>query len=275
MLSSTRGRPIADRLPLLLLGGFVLLALIGSWITPFDPLATDAARALSPPSARNWFGTDHVGRDLFSRTIAAARIDLGIAAAAVLLAAIPGTLLGAAAGFRGGWADALLGRVSEVMLAVPLFLLAMAVAAVMGPSMSSLILATALVNLPFYMRLSRTEAARRRSAPYVEAARIGGSGEGRILRLLLLPEILPVVAVQSSVNLGWAMMNAAGLSFLGLGIRPPTPEWGLMVAEGARFVASGAWWVAAFPGLALMLAILACNLSGDRLRGWLAVRGRE
>lgn len=272
MSSSIRGRRIIPEgaVALTLLACFVLLAVAGPWIAPFDPLATDAAHALSPPSARHWFGTDQVGRDVLSRTIAAARVDLGIGIASVALSAFWGTLLGALAGFRGGWTDAILGRVTELMLAVPLFLVAMAVAALLGPSVWNLILATAVVNIPFYMRLARTEIAVRRSAGYVDAARVGGSGEARILRVFLLPEVMPLVAVQSSVNLGWAMMNAAGLSFLGLGIRPPTPEWGIMVAEGARFVVSGAWWVAAFPGMALALAILACNLGGDTLRDRLA-----
>lgn len=249
-----------------LLALFLCCALLGPWIVPYDPIATDTAVALRPPSAAHWFGTDQLGRDVFSRVVVAARLDLGIAFAAVLLSLAVGAVLGAAMGYAQGWLDAVAGRVTDVLMAFPLFVLAMALVAVLGPSAASVICATAAVNLPFYIRLARAEVSIRRHLGYAEAARVGGSGHARILRVFLLPNILPPLVVQASVNLGWAVLNTAGLSFLGLGIRAPAPEWGIMVAEGAQFAISGRWWIAAFPGLALMLAVLSFNLLGDALR---------
>jgi peptide/nickel transport system permease protein len=151
-------------------------------------------------------------------------------------------------------------------MAFPLFVLAMAMAAALGNSVFSVVCATAVINLPFYIRLARAEASIRRNTGYIEAARVGGSGPMRILGVFLLPNILPPLVVQASVNLGWAVLNTAGLSFIGLGVRAPTPEWGIMVAEGAPFVLSGRWWIAAFPGLVLMLTVVCFNLLGDGLR---------
>ena len=248
-----------------------VLLLAGPWLTT-DPLATDAAALLEPPSRAHWFGTDALGRDILARVVAAARLDLALAGAAVLAAATLGTLAGAAAGQRGGWPDALAGRLAEGLMAFPLFVLALVLVAAMGNSVTGVVIATALVNLPFYLRLARAEAQVLARAGFVEAARAGGAGEARILRRHLIPNLLPLIAVQGSVNLGWAVMNVAALSFLGLGVRPPQPEWGVMVAEGARYLSTGEWWVAAFPGAALALTILACNLAGDRLADRLAAR---
>lgn len=247
----------------------VLVLLLAPALTQ-DPLATDAFDMLAPPSRAHWFGTDQLGRDIFARVVAAARLDLAIAAAAVLAAAVLGTLIGAAAGQRGGWPDAVTGRLAEGLMAFPLFILALVFVAVLGNSVKSVVIATALVNLPFYLRLARAEARVLARAGFVEAARAGGAGPARILRRHLIPNLLPLVVVQGSVNLGWAVMNVAGLSFLGLGVRPPQPEWGVMVAEGARYLATGEWWVAAFPGAALAGTILAFNLCGDALRDRLA-----
>lgn len=259
------------------LGLLVLLlgaALPGPLLVPFDPLATDTAVALRPPSAAHWFGTDQLGRDVFSRVVVAARLDLAIAVLAVSLSLAVGAVLGAAMGYLRGPLDSIGSRATEVLMAFPLFVLAMGLVAALGNSVSSVVIATAVINLPFYIRLARAEAGSRRNLGYVEAARVGGSGHARILRVFLLPNILPPLVVQASVNLGWAMLNTAGLSFIGLGVRAPTPEWGIMVAEGAQFVASGRWWIAAFPGLALMLAVLCCNLLGDALRDRLDPRRR-
>lgn len=253
-----------SRLPVLILALIAAAALV---LPPFlpDPLATDAAHPLHPPGPGAWFGTDHLGRDILARTVAAGRLDLSVALAAVALSATAGTALGLLAGWRGGWGDAVAARSADLLMAFPLFVLTLVLVALFGNSPRSVVLATALVNLPFYFRLARAETRIRRGLGYVEAARAGGSGTGRILGAILLPSILPVIAVQASVNLGWAVMNVAGLSFLGLGVRPPAPEWGVMVAEGARYMASGEWWLAAFPGLALALTVLSCNLAGDVL----------
>jgi len=160
-------------------------------------------------------------------------------------------------------------------MAFPLFVLAMALVVALGNSVINVVYATAIVNLPFYIRLARSEVRPRRALGYVEAARAGGSGDWRILLRHLIPNIAAPLVIQASVNLGWAVLNAAALSFLGLGVRPPTPEWGIMVAEGARFIASGQWWIVTFPGLALMLAVLAFNLLGDALRDLLDPRLRR
>lgn len=257
-------------LSLVLVGVLVLAALFGPWLAPFDPVATEVRNALAPPSWRHPFGTDHLGRDVASRVLVAARLDLGIALAAVVVSALAGTAVGALAGWRGGWADAMTGRGVDVLLALPLFLLAMLLVLSMGNRVAVVVVATAVVNLPFYIRLVRGEVALRRRSLVVQAARVGGSGDLRCLRVFVLPAVLPLVAVQASVNLGWAMLNAAGLSFLGIGVRPPTAEWGIMLAEGARFLSSGQWWMAGFPALALVGSVLGFHLLGDGLRDRLA-----
>jgi len=267
------GNPVT----LLALGMLVLLlgcAILGPALVPYDPIATNTASALQAPSATHWFGTDQLGRDVFSRVVVAARLDLAIAFAAVLLSMAVGSVFGAAMGYFRGWLDTAGSRGTDVLMAFPLFVLAMAMVAALGNSVSSVVYATAVINLPFYIRLARAETSIRRDMGYIEAARVGGSGHARILRVFLLPNILPALVVQASVNLGWAVLNTAGLSFIGLGVRAPTPEWGIMVAEGAQFIVSGRWWIAAFPGAALMLAVFCFNLLGDGLRDIVDPRSR-
>ena len=257
-----------------LFGLFVLLALIGPWIVPYDPLVSDAAATLKPPSAAHWFGTDSLGRDIFSRTIVATRLDLGLAVSAVVLSFVIGISLGLMAGYFGGWWDVGVTRVSDTIMAFPLFVLAMGIVAALGNTVGNIVLATAVINVPFYVRVARAETNIRRNAGFVEAARLAGNSEWRILAVHLFPNILPPAAVQVSLNMGWAILNAAGLSFIGLGVRPPTPEWGILVAEGAQFIVSGEWWVSFFPGAVLMLAVFSFNLLGDALRDILDPRKR-
>ena len=245
---------------------FVLLALAGPWLAPYDPLATNTAMALQPPSAAHWFGTDALGRDILSRTLVATRLDLGIAVAAVAASFVVGIPLGLAAGYFGGWWDVAVTRLSDTIMAFPLFVLAMGIVAALGNTVGNIVLATAIINLPFYIRVARAETNVRRNAGFVEAARLSGNTDLRILAVHLFPNILPPAMVQVSLNLGWAILNAAGLSFIGLGVRPPTPEWGILVAEGAQFIVSGEWWVSFFPGAVLMLAVFSFNLLGDALR---------
>ena len=254
--------------------GFVVLALIGPWIVPYDPLATAAWRSLQPPSAAHWFGTDQVGRDIFSRVVIATRLDLGIAVTATFASFALGLLLGSAAGWLGGWTDRAVSRVVDTLMAFPLFVLAMGIVAAMGNSITNIIIATAVVNLPFYARVARAEVNVWREAGFVEAARLAGNGSASILFRHLVPNALPPMMVQISLNLGFAILNAASLSFIGLGVRPPTPEWGIMVSEGAALVLSGQWWAALFPGLALMLAVFGFNLLGDGLRDMVDPRRR-
>ncbi len=245
---------------------FVLGAVFGPIVAPYDPLASDTARALTGPSLAHWFGTDQLGRDIFSRVVVATRLDLGMAIVSVALAFAGGTLLGLAAGFYGGWTDQLIGRAVDTIMAFPLFVLAMGIVAALGNSVANIVYATAIINLPIYARLARAEANVRRGAGFVEAARLCGNSEARIVLTQLLPNIMPLMMVQVSLTLGYAILNAAGLSFIGLGVRPPTAEWGIMVAEGASNIISGEWWVALFPGLVLMAAVFCFNLMGDGLR---------
>lgn len=244
----------------------VLAAVFGPWIVPYDPLATKSDMTLQPPSWQHWFGTDQLGRDVFSRVVMATRLDLMIAVTAVAIAFVVGSTLGAIAGFYGGWADRITGRAMDTIMAFPLFVLAMGIVAAAGNTLENIIYATAIINLPFYARMARTEVAVRRYAGYVQAARLSGNADWRILAFQIFPNALPPMMVQISLNMGWAILNAAGLSFIGLGVIPPTPEWGIMVAEGANYIISGQWWLALFPGLALMLAVFTFNLLGDGLR---------
>src|SRR5216684_9060331 len=217
-------------------------ALFGPYIVPYDPLASDTAAALQRPSLAHWFGTDQLGRDVFSRVIVATRLDFFIAIASVALVFLMGGIAGVAAGFFGGWTDRIVGRIADTIMAFPLFVLAMGIVAALGNSVQNIILATAIVNFPLYARVARAEANVRREAGFVLAARLCGNSEARILLAQVLPNIMPIMMVQVSLTLGYAILNAAGLSFIGLGVRPPTPEWGIMVAEGSAFMVSGEWW---------------------------------
>jgi peptide/nickel transport system permease protein len=244
----------------------VVAAVLGPTIVPYDPLASDTLAALQSPSWKHWFGTDQLGRDVFSRVVVATRLDFFIAVASVALVFLMGGLAGVAAGFFGGWTDRIVGRIADTIMAFPLFVLAMGIVAALGNTVENIILATAIVNFPLYARVARAEANVRRNAGFVQAARLSGNGEFRILLVHILPNIMPIMIVQMSLTMGYAILNAAGLSFIGLGVRPPTAEWGIMVAEGAAFMVSGEWWIAFFPGLALMIAVFCFNLLGDGLR---------
>ena len=244
----------------------VLAAVFGPEIAPYDPLASNTAQALKPPSAQHWFGTDQLGRDVFSRVIVATRLDFFIAVASVALVFMMGGLAGVAAGFFAGWTDRIVGRIADTIMAFPLFVLAMGIVAALGNNVQNIVLATAIVNFPLYVRIARAEANVRREAGFVEAARLSGNADWRIVVSQILPNVFPILVVQMSLTMGYAILNAAGLSFIGLGVRPPTPEWGIMVAEGAAFMVSGQWWNAFFPGAALMIAVFCFNLLGDGLR---------
>ncbi|WP_419760109.1 ABC transporter permease [Acidisoma sp.] len=258
-----------NRLTLVAVGIFVVMlvcAVIGPDVVPYSPLATDSARHLQPPSGAHWFGTDALGRDIFSRVVVATRLDLGMAVSAVVVSFVIGTACGAIAGYWGGWFDAIFGRIMDTIMAFPLFVLAMGIVAALGNSVVNIIIATAVINLPFYGRFARSEVNVRRDLAFVEAARMGGNGGFRIIWGHILRNILPTMMVQASLNMGWAILNAAGLSFIGLGVRPPTPEWGIMVSEGASYMISGEWWTFVFPGAALVIAVFCFNMLGDGLR---------
>jgi peptide/nickel transport system permease protein len=260
-----RGNPVT-LLSFVMFGALLVQAFFGAMLVPYDPLATNAANALQPPSGEHWFGTDALGRDVFSRVVVATRLDLTISVLAVAISFVIGSVLGAVAGYWGGWIDAVLNRILDTIMAFPLFVLAMGIVAALGNSVENIIYATALINIPFYARLVRAEVNIRREAGFALAARLSGNSHLRTLAFHIYPNALPPMMVQVSLNMGWAILNAAGLSFIGLGVRPPTPEWGIMVAEGANYIISGHWWVALFPGLWLLLAVFTFNLMGDGLR---------
>lgn len=257
-----------------LFGFYVLSAIFGQYLVPYDPLASDSENVLQPPSLKHWFGTDPLGRDVFSRVISATRLDLMIAVSAVAISFVVGSILGSAAGYWGGKLDIILSRTLDTIMAFPIFVLAMGIVAALGNTIENIVYATAIINVPFYARLVRAEVNIRRNSGFVQSAKLSGNSDLRILALQIFPNTLPPMMVQISLNLGWAILNAAGLSFIGLGVRPPTPEWGIMVAEGANFIVSGEWWLAVFPGLWLMLAVFTFNLLGDGLRDMVDPRQR-
>jgi peptide/nickel transport system permease protein len=252
----------------------VLAAIFAPALAPYDPVASNVSISLQQPTAAHWAGTDQLGRDILSRILYAARLDLVIALSAVSLSFVVGAVIGGFCGYRGGRLDRWVGRFVDVLMAFPLFVLAMAMVAALGNRVENIVIATAVINLPFYIRFARAEVNVRRNAGWVEAARACGDSHLSVVMRVLLPNILPAMAIQISLNLGWAILNAAGLSFIGLGVTAPTPEWGIMVAEGARFITTGKWWLVAMPGLALMLTVLCFNLLGDGLRDILDPRMR-
>ena len=253
---------------------FIIAAIFGPLIAPYNPLQSDAANTLKSPTWAHPFGTDQLGRDIFSRVLVAARLDLSIAFASVILAFLLGALSGVDAGYFGGWTDRIVGRLADTIMAFPLFVLAMGIVAALGNKVINIVIATAIINFPLYVRVARAEANVRRDAGFVEAARLSGNGEARVLLGHVLPNIMPIMMVQMSLTMGYAILNAAGLSFIGLGVRPPDAEWGIMVADGANFIQSGEWWVAFFPGVTLMLAVFCFNLLGDGLRDIIDPRQR-
>jgi peptide/nickel transport system permease protein len=278
MFAAIETRPRRDVLFIVTLGlcgTVILLGVFGSLIAPYDPLSVNAAQQLMPPSLAHPCGTDQVGRDICSRIITATRLDLTIGILSAALALVIGGFVGAVAGFYGGWTDRLCMWIVDTIMAFPLFLLAMGIVAALGNSFANIVYATAIVNVPFYARTVRTEMMQRRNAGFVEAAQVAGNSRLRILAVHLFPCAIPGLAVQVSLTMGWAILNAASLSFIGLGITPPTPEWGLMVAEGANFIISGQWWVPLMPGAVLVVVVLSFNLLGDGLRDLLDIRERR
>ena len=261
------------RVPLLSVGMviasiIVLAAALAPWITPYPDDAgavVHPAQALLSPSSAHWFGTDIVGRDVFTRVVFGARVSLGIVVLVLLVSAIVGLTVGLAAGFLGGWIDAVLMRVTDVFLAFPALLLAIALAAVLTPSALHAAMAIAFTWWPWYARLARGQAASIRRQGYTDAARVLGASRTRQLLRHVLPNASTPVFVQMSLDAAGIILTAATLSYLGLGAQDPTPEWGLMVAQGQP-LATTAWWVITFPGLAILLTAVAFNFIGDGLQ---------
>ncbi|WP_203076978.1 ABC transporter permease [Falsiroseomonas ponticola] len=263
-------RLLAD--PAALLGATILAALLacalfGEHMVPFPDDAFDAKpwQRLEPPSAEFWFGTDGLGRDVFSRTIMGARVALLIALSVVAGAMLIGVPLGLLAGYRGGWLAEAVMRVTDVFQAVPQLVLALAFAAVMRPSIGSAMLALTLTYWPFFCRIVYGETRRVKSGVFIDALQAQGAGTPRILFLHVLPNVAPAIIVRATIGMGVTILVAATLGFLGMGAAPPTPEWGLMVAESRKDLPEG-WWQSLFPGLAILLAVLGFNLVGDAIR---------
>jgi peptide/nickel transport system permease protein len=241
-------------------------------VMPYDPDAPDAERALQPPSWRHWLGTDLYGRDQLTRIVYAGRVDLLVALGATALALTAGAAVGAVAGYRGGVIDHLSMRAIDTVQAFPSFILAMGITAALGNSVGNVILAIAITHVPIYGRLIRGEMLRIREMEYADAARTVGNRQRRIIFYHLLPNCFPPVVVQATLAMGFAILTVAALSYIGLGIKPPTSEWGAMTAEGAGYIVSGEWWIFLFPGLAVMAVVLSFNLVGDALRDLLDPR---
>jgi peptide/nickel transport system permease protein len=275
------------RHPGLIVSGVIILLLLGAallapWIAPFPEdagTATNLLATLQPPSGEHPLGTDLVGRDVLSRVLYGARISLPMALLLVTLAGTIGSTLGAIAGYFGGWIDELIMRAVDLFFAFPTIILAMAIAAALGPDLRNAVLAIVVVSWPTYARVVRGLVLTHRQADYVSAARLLGSSARRSLVRDVMPNVAGPVLVLATLELGTAVLLLAGLSFLGLGARPPSPEWGAMVADGSRLF--DRWWIGTFPGLAILSIVMAFNFIGDTLRDALdprtarAIRGRQ
>jgi len=243
----------------------VLMALLAPFIAPYDPLQTSWTRIRKPPSAEHWFGTDENGRDVLSRVIWGARASLMAGVISVLGALFIGVPLGLLAGLIGGWVDGLISRVADAMLSVPFLILAIALAAFLGPALENAMLAIAITASPVFVRLARGMALDANSTDWVEAARALGNPPWRIGLFHVLPNIIPPLLVQASLAIAEAIIAEASLSFLGLGQQPPAPSWGSMLNSAQRFLTQ-APWLSIMPGLAIFVVVLAFNLVGDGLR---------
>jgi len=251
------------------------VAALGPLVVKADPLETVAALARHAPTAAHPFGTAAAGRDILSRVINAIRLDLGLALVISALATALGATVGLISGYVGGRLDQVLMRIIDILMAFPGFILAVSVAAVLGNNIRTVILAIAIAYTPVAVRVVRSQVLSLREAPFVEASRAIGTPAWGILFYHLLPNTLSVLLVQSTLFLAWAVMDTAGLRFIGLGIRPPTPELGSMTAEGAEYMVSGEWWMSVFPGGTIMVLVLAFNLLGDGLRDIFDPRRRD
>ncbi len=240
----------------------VVVAIISPWIVPYPPTDANPAAQLLPPSRAHWFGTDTSGMDVFSRVLAASRTDLTIGVAATLLALAIGTPLGIVSGYYRGWWTELISRGADILQAFPIFILAMALVALAGQAVTNVILVIAFLTSPIYLRLMRSQTYVLREMPFVEAGIIVGNPARRIIRRYIFPLAIPPALTQVSVNVGIAILLTAGLSFIGAGVRVPTPEWGSMISIGASQIITGQWWVAAFPGFAIVFTVLSFSLLG-------------
>jgi peptide/nickel transport system permease protein len=266
------------RNPLALLGlgivvTLVVMAIAAPLLATHDPIAQDLAARLMPPlSPGHWLGTDEFGRDIWSRLVYGARITLYIVLLVALTAPVFGLLVGTVAGYYGGWVDRVLSRMTDIFLAFPRLILALAFVAALGPGIGNAVLAIALTAWPPYARVARAETLTVRNSDYIAAAQLIGAGGARILLRHVAPMCVPSVIIRVTLDMAGIILTAAGLGFLGLGAQPPLPEWGLMISSGRKFLFDQ-WWVATMPGLAIFIVSLGFNLLGDGLRDVLDPRG--
>ncbi|MFA9556376.1 ABC transporter permease [Evansella sp. AB-rgal1] len=244
---------------------FIFVAILAPFLTTFEYNTMRAVDRLQGPSSTYWFGTDYSGRDIFTRIIYGARVSLMVGFFAVTGALIFGTLLGILAGYYGKWADMLISRVFDIMLAFPSILLAIAIVAILGPSLQNAMIAIAIINIPIFGRLVRSKVISIRQEEYIMAAKAQGMKNGRILFHHVLPNSLAPIIVQATLSFGTAILEAAALGFLGLGAQPPTPEWGRMLSDSRQYIQTAPWTVL-FPGISIMLVVLGFNMIGDGLR---------
>ncbi len=256
----------------LVLGALIVAAVFAPQVAPYDPLE-QSADLLEPPSRSHLFGTDELGRDIFSRVIFGARISLTVGLVAVSLALVSGTFIGLVSGFMGGWLDAVAMRMVDVLLAFPGIILAILIMATLGPSLINVMFAVGISAIPWYARTVRAATLVVKETDYVLASRAVGATEPRMMARHVLPNIVTPVIVLATIGIAGAILAISGLSFLGLGAQPPSPEWGSMLSQ-ARIYLQRAWWITTFPGLAIMISVLAINIVGDALRDALDPRLR-
>ncbi|MBC7322092.1 MAG: ABC transporter permease [Acetomicrobium sp.] len=253
---------------------FILIAIFAPLIAPYDPIEVDLSRTLLPPSSEHIFGTDQFGRDIFSRVVYGARIEVGIILLVTVISGTIGLAVGITAGYFGGVIDDVLMRITDVFLSFPNLILAMALSAMLGRGVFNAIIAISLVGWTIIARLARAESMKIKSLPYIEAIRALGASNIRILLLHILPMCMSPVLVQLSLRMGSIILTAAGLGFLGLGAQPPTPEWGAIVSDGRSYLVEQ-WWISTFPGLFIALVVLGFNLLGDGIRDMMDPRIRR
>lgn len=252
---------------MVILAVICLAAIFANLLFNYDTqvIQQSAAQRLQPPSAQHWLGTDEVGRDILARIVYGARVSLPVAFFTIAIAAVVGGLLGAIAGYGGKFADNAIMRVMDVFLAIPSILLSIAIVAALGPSMTNLLIAISVANIPPFARIVRASVLTIRNEEYIESARAIGGSDLRIIFRHILPNCMAPVIVQATMCIAGSILSIASLSFIGLGVQPPAPEWGAMLSSGRQYIRY-AWWVCTFPGVAIMLSILSLNMMGDGLR---------
>lgn len=268
---------ITRRSPTLAIGAgillvFALMAIFAPWLTPYDPVQAQPRNVLAPPGGAHLFGTDGNGMDVLSRVIAGAGWAFGIAIPAVLVGLLAGVPLGLYTGYRGGWPDEIMMRGFDALRVFPSIILALAVVAAAGPSLLNVVLVIGFLDSPVFARVVRAEVIALRGSTFVESAVAAGNPTWRILFVHILPNAIQGAMAQTAVRAAWAVRISATLAFLGVGIQPPTPEWGAMIRQGAEYLVTGQWWVGIFPGLALILMVLGLNMLGDGMQDMLDPR---